>query len=63
MKKLSGGSSLPTSRSALFRCLLDMLALQAEHVPEDVATAHARHVPLTYASLRRNGEGDSSPPE
>ncbi len=46
----------PIFESSSFHCLNDLLALQAEHVPDAVAIAAPGRVPLTYAGLRRHVE-------
>jgi len=65
MKKMFGGLLLlPTSKSASFRCLHDILALRAKHVPEKplpspLPGACAPHL----CQLASSWGGDSVPPE
>src|SRR5215212_1164595 len=42
--------------SSPFRCLSDLLAFQAEHLPDAVAIAAPGRTPLTYAKLHRHVE-------
>jgi acyl-CoA synthetase (AMP-forming)/AMP-acid ligase II len=53
---LRADSSPALFSSSPFRCLSDLLAFQAEHVPDAVAIAAPGRTPLTYANLQRHVE-------
>src|SRR5215218_2553350 len=55
-EKMRENSSPALSLSSPFRCLSDLLAFQAEHLPDAAAIAAPGRTPLTYANLHRHVE-------